>query len=51
MNILITGCLGHIGSYVIANISKIKKLKKIYLLDNNTQNKLNILFNIKTKKK
>ena len=51
MNIIITGCLGHIGSYIVANLSKIKGLKKVYLLDNNTQNKLNTLFNLKNKKK
>lgn len=27
MNILITGVLGHIGSSVLADISKIKKIK------------------------
>ena len=51
MNIIITGCLGHIGSYIISKLSKINNLNKVYLLDNNTQNKLNTLFNIKTKKK
>ena len=31
MNILITGCCGHIGSYLADNIHKIKKLKKQFL--------------------
>lgn len=34
MNILITGGLGHIGSYILENIQKIKKVKKIYIIDN-----------------
>ena len=29
MNLLITGCCGHIGSYVAENIYKIKKVKEI----------------------
>ena len=33
MNILITGACGHIGSYLTENIYKIKKIKKIYLID------------------
>ena len=28
MNLLITGCCGHIGSYLVNNIHKIKKIKK-----------------------
>lgn len=51
MNIIITGCLGHIGSHIVSNISKINGLKKIYLIDNNTNNKINTLFNLKTNKK
>ena len=43
MRVLITGCLGHIGSYLIENIYKIKKIKKIYLLDNISNNKFFIL--------
>ncbi len=34
MKILITGGLGHIGSYFIQNINKIKNLKSIYVVDN-----------------
>ena len=50
MNIVITGALGHIGSALIQNLSKIKKLKKIYLIDNGLRNNLNVLFNNKSKK-
>ena len=32
MNFLITGCCGHIGSYLADNVYKIKKLKKQFLL-------------------
>ena len=46
MRILITGCLGHIGSYLVENIYKIKKIKKIYLLDNISNNKFFSLSNI-----
>ena len=51
MNILITGVLGHIGSSVLADISKIKKLKYVYLIDSARSNNLNILFKLKNKDK
>jgi UDP-glucose 4-epimerase len=41
MNILITGGLGHIGSHLIANLGKIKKLNQVYVIDNNSNNKIN----------
>ena len=50
MNLLITGGFGHIGSYVIANINKIKKIKKLYIIDNIHNNKPNSLFNLKKTK-
>ena len=34
MKILITGGLGHIGSYFIENMNKIKIIKTIYIIDN-----------------
>ena len=34
MKILITGALGHIGSHLISNIHRLKKINKIYLVDN-----------------
>jgi len=49
MNILITGGLGHIGSYLIENINKIKGIKKIYIIDSLRSNKINSLFNLKKK--
>lgn len=50
MNILITGCLGHIGSFFLQNIDKLKSINKVYCIDNNLE-KINSLLNIKTKKK
>ena len=51
MNIIITGCLGHIGSHLISNLGKFKKVKNIYLIDNNSNNKISSLFNFKIKNK
>ena len=52
MKILITGGLGHIGSYLLKNINKIKFIKKIYIIDNLSTNRYCSLFNIpKTNKK
>jgi len=52
MKILITGGLGHIGSYVLENINKIKFVKKIYIIDNLATNRYCSLFNLpKTNKK
>ena len=50
MNILITGGLGHIGSHLIANLEKIKKLNQVYVIDNNSNNKISSVFNLKGKK-
>jgi len=51
MKILITVACGHIGSYLIENLYKIKKVKKAILVDNLKSNRYNSLFNIKKKKK
>ena len=42
MKILITGGLGHIGSYLLENINKIKFIKEIYIIDNFSTNALDI---------
>ena len=47
MNLLITGCCGHIGSYLVNNIHKIKKIKKTFLIDNFHSTQINSLFNVK----
>tara|TARA_B110000008_G_scaffold278945_1_gene324242 strand:+ start:67 stop:990 length:924 start_codon:yes stop_codon:yes gene_type:complete len=49
MNLLITGCSGHIGSYLINNIYKIKKIKKCFIVDNFNSTQINSLFNSKKK--
>jgi len=47
MKLLITGGLGHIGSFVINRLTKIKKLKKIYIIDNFCGGNYHILKKIK----
>jgi nucleoside-diphosphate-sugar epimerase len=49
MNLLITGCCGHIGSYLVNNIHKITKIKKTFVIDNFHSTQINSLFNIKKK--
>ena len=49
MNLLITGCCGHIGSYLAENIYKIKKIKKTILVDNIKSNRFFFLFNLNKK--
>ena len=46
MNLLITGCCGHIGSYLADNTYKIKKIKKTILVDNIKSNRFCSLFNL-----
>ncbi len=50
MNILITGGLGHIGTHFLNSINKIKKINKVYIIDNNSNNRINSIFNYKLKK-
>ena len=47
MNLLITGCCGHIGSYLVNNINKIRKIKKTFIIDNFHSTQINSLFNVK----
>ena len=51
MNLLITGGCGHIGSYLIHNIAKIKKIKKTYVIDNFKSTNINSLFDLDKKNK
>jgi len=51
MKILITGACGHIGSYLIENLYKIKKVKKAIVGDILKSNRYNSLFNKKKKNK
>ena len=48
MNILITGCLGHIGSFILPKLLR-QKSHKIIGLDSNFNNNLNTIFNVKKK--
>ena len=45
MKILVTGACGHIGSYLLENVHKIKKIKKTILVDNLESNRFTSLFN------
>ncbi len=49
MNLLITGCCGHIGSYLADNVYKIKKIKKTYIVDNLESNRFYSIFDSKKK--
>ena len=50
MKLLITGACGHIGSYLIQHVCKIKKIKQVILLDNFISQRYQTLFNLKQKK-
>ena len=51
MKLLITGACGHIGSYLVSQIYKIKKIKEIILIDNFSAHRYHTLFNLNKKKK
>ena len=51
MKVLITGALGHIGSYVAENIHKIPKIKETILVDNFESNRFSSLYNLNKKSK
>ena len=50
MNILITGGLGHIGSHFIDSINKIKKINQVYIIDDNSNNRIIHCLSLKKKK-
>ncbi len=50
MNIVITGSLGHIGTYLLFNSHKLKKIKKIYAIDK-IDEKMLVLLNLTLKRK
>ena len=50
MNLLITGALGHIGSYYLTHVHKIKNINKIYVIDKINEKILNLI-NLKIRKK
>ena len=49
MNLLITGCCGHIGSYLAERAHKIKKIKKTFIIDNLESNRFYSIFDSKKK--
>tara|TARA_X000001036_G_scaffold402552_1_gene408425 strand:+ start:458 stop:1390 length:933 start_codon:yes stop_codon:yes gene_type:complete len=51
MKILITGGLGHIGSYILKNIKKLRIVKKIYIIDNLSTQRYSSLFDVESKNK
>ena len=51
MKILITGGLGHIGSFFLEKFAKVKIIKKIYIIDNLSTNRYCSLFNLPKNKK
>ncbi len=50
MNLLITGGLGHIGTFFLTNSHKLKFLKKIYVIDKLNEKTLSLI-NLKLKRK
>ena len=50
MKILITGGLGHIGSFIVKNFIKYKKIKKIFVVDNISNQRFSVLFSMKSPK-
>ena len=50
MNIVVTGALGHIGSNFLENSHKLKRVKKIYVIDKLNE-KILTLINLKLKRK
>ena len=50
MNIIVTGALGHIGTYLLSNSHLIQKVNKIYAIDKLDDRMLNLI-NLKLKKK
>lgn len=47
MKIIITGALGHIGSYLIRNLKLINKIKTLYLIDNLSSERYSSLYDLK----
>ena len=49
MKLLITGACGHIGSHIVSNIHKVKKIKEVILIDNFNTQRYSSLFNLSKK--
>ena len=50
MKLLITGACGHIGSYLIEHVKKIKNIKEVILLDNFNAHRYHTIFNLNKEK-
>jgi nucleoside-diphosphate-sugar epimerase len=51
MNLLLTGSLGHIGTFFLKKIARDNIINKIFIIDNNRSERINTLFNYKNKNK
>ena len=51
MKLLITGACGHIGSYLIEHVKKIKNIKEVILIDNFNAHRYHTIFNLNKEKK
>ena len=51
MKILVTGGMGHIGSKLVDKLTNDKKIKKILIIDNFSNNKENTILFLKNRKK
>ncbi len=51
MKLLITGACGHIGSFIIDQVNKIKKIKEVLLIDNFNSHRYSTLFNLNKNRK
>ncbi len=51
MKLLVTGACGHIGSFIIEKVAKIKRIKEVILIDNFNSHRHSTLFNLKKNKK
>ena len=50
MNLIVTGALGHIGTFLLSNFHLMKKVNNIYAIDKLDEKMLNLI-NLKLKKK
>ena len=51
MKLIVTGACGHIGSFIIEKVTKIKRIKEVILIDNFNSHRYSTLFNLKKNKK
>ena len=49
MKLLITGACGHIGSFILEQIHKVKKIKEVVLIDDFSGQRYEAILNLKNK--